>query len=137
MNKTLNEKKAELEKLRLDIQKEEAEQKRILETQKNESLGLFKPLESAIVKNNIWYLSERSFQEIGDGEWYTASQILGSPTLKKGDRVVLMRIYEDDDSCCWILLDETDEPLFDEMGLEDSKENRRYLSNITKIVNNK
>jgi hypothetical protein len=96
MNTSFEDKKKELELFRAKIEAEEARLKYEMEVADAKSSGLYIPIATAVVKNNLYYKSGRDFEELGDRDWYTAGQILGSPHFKAGTKVVLLKINEDD-----------------------------------------
>lgn len=132
MAKTLSQKKEELEKLRKEVEEQERIESFNKEKADAEKNGLYVPLAVATVNYNLYNRGERDFEEIGDNNWYTVNQLLGSADLTKGTKVALIDIgdyqawypvpsdgeyYGIDDDC---------------VGLEDTEENRQYLINIYK-----
>ena len=135
MNKTLAQKKQELERLQREVEEQESRQKYEEEKANAVACGCYIPLATAIVKYNLYNKGERDFEEIGDSGWYTASQLLGSPHFKKGTKVVLLKIHEDFTG--WYSYKEDGEYYEidgDQVGLEDSADVREdYLSNVEEV----
>lgn len=131
---TLNDKKAALEKLRKEVEEQEALEKEKKDRTDAHNKGYYKPLKSAIVKHNIYYCSEYDFAEIGDGDWYRVDEILGEPTFKKDAEVVLIAAGEDFQN--WYLKREDNDYYCideNECGMENNESNQRYLKNIKEI----
>lgn len=86
--------KQQLEQELAEIKKQEAAEEDRKERQSLLDQGFYAPLKRGKIKSTIWYLSEYDFKEISDG-YYTARQILGDPTFKKDDEVVLINCQGD------------------------------------------
>lgn len=134
MKKSLEEKKLELEQLKKEVENEEALVSYLKEVAEARQNGLYTPIATAIIKYSLYYKSERDFKELGDGDWYTANQILGDPHLKKDTKVVLLKINDDGDSY-WYAERQSGEYFGiedDEIGLNDGDVEWRkiYLKDI-------
>lgn len=132
MKKSLEEKRALAERLRIEILMEEDRIRRETDLAKFKENGIYVPLATAVIKQDIWQKSERDFKEVGDSDWYTATEILGEPDLKAGAKVVLIKIqnkYE-----YWFNVPEDGDYAYieqDGCGLDDNDDNRKnYLKDI-------
>jgi hypothetical protein len=133
MKTSLEDKKAELERLRKQVEEEESRLKYEKEVADAKSNGLYIPIATAVVKNNLYYKSERDFEELGDGDWYTAGQLLGPPHFKAGTEVVLLKINEDDSY--WFTKNQSGNYFGiedDEIGFSDGNDayRQKYLKDI-------
>lgn len=135
MKKTLAQKKEDLEKLRKEVEEQECIEQYENEKSNAISNGLYVPKATAIAKYSIYNRGERDFEEIGDSCWYTAGQLLGTPDIKKGTNLVLLDIG---DYLAWYSM-QPDGDYFgindDELGLEDTDENRDYFLTEIKEIN--
>lgn len=135
MKKSLEEKKAEAARLRLEIEMEEYRIKQEKQNEEFKKNGMYIPLATAVSKYNIWRKSERDFEEIGDEDWYTAEEILGTPDIKAGAKVVLIKTQ--DKYTYWFNEPESGDYSYieeDGCGLDDNDENREsYLKNIVEL----
>lgn len=91
-------KKEQLECLKREIELAEEKSREEQERKREKDLGLYIPLATAVIKNNLWFRGERDFEELGDAEWYTARGLLGEPDLKAGLQVSLIKT---DDGYVW------------------------------------
>ena len=96
--KTIQSKQSEIEKLESELQRKKEELLLLehkQEVDEKVKQGLYVPLKTARIIKNMWYISENQFNEISNG-WYTASEFLGSPTFKRNDPIVLLKIDDND-----------------------------------------
>lgn len=137
MKKSLEQKKLELEQLKKEVENEEALANYLKEVAEAKKSGLYIPIAKAIVKYNLYYKSERDFEELGDGDWYTTNQILGDPHLKKDTKVVLLKINDDGDSYWYAEKQSGDYFGIEngEIGLNDGDDEWRktYLKDVVKL----
>jgi hypothetical protein len=122
--------KQQLENELAEIKKlEEAE----AESRNHQSLidkKLYVPLKRGKITSTIWYLTEYDFKEISD-DFYTASQILGKPTFRKGDEVVLIDCQGDKR---WFKKQENKDYLYiedEEYGIAEN--NLEYIGEINDL----
>lgn len=132
MKKTLEDKKKELKMLQQEIKEEEfrlQHEKEVAEAKENK---LYIPLATATVKYNLYNKGERDFEEIGDSNWYTASQLLGAPNFKKGAKVVLISCNEGDGGIWFAYKEDGDYYGIEEneIGMPDDIDNREYLADV-------
>lgn len=71
------------------LAKEKAEQEVALLAAIKKS-GVFQTFAEGTITRNLYWWDENSGKEIADGEYLTASEILGSPSFKKGEKVLLI-----------------------------------------------
>ena len=132
MSEDLLKKKAQLEALAKEVKEMEEKSRAEKEKAESDAAGLYKPLAIAKVARNLYYKSERDFEEIGDEEWYCVSEILGDPQLKRDQGVVLLSIADDEEKYWFPANEENDYYSIEEVyiGMLDNKSNRRYLKEI-------
>lgn len=133
MEKSLSEKKKELEKLRKEVEDQESAEQHTNDQLDAKKRGLYIPKATATVKYNLYNRGERDFEEIGDNDWYTAGQLLGTADLQKNSSVALI---DTGDGLFWFPVPDDGEYYGIEdscVGMEDTAENRQYLVNIASL----
>lgn len=122
--------KQQLEHELAEIRKQEKAEVESKNGQRLIDAGLYVPLKKGKITSTIWYITEYDFREISN-DFYTASQILGKPTFRKGDEVVLIDCEGDKR---WFKKQENEDYLYiedEEYGIAEN--NLEYIGEINDL----